>query len=251
MELLMRPRNENLPVWIRANAWREIFARVFEKIEVKNSVFPEWLVNPATNRRLKLDLLYPEIGVAVRLEGLQGKQRRQRPSLEEEAQQRVRLQARAEVCRTHGTELIVVNVGDPPKTVFRAIDEALSRAGQRARNAEQVKNAEVLPKISQARATAANLSHRIKRERDLNLYADLWQDRLYQIPEPKSVDAPAAGGQAIAYVEGMEVEHAIFGPGVILAVTASADDTLLSVDFVHAGQKTLAASLVADKLIPK
>jgi hypothetical protein len=250
-EILMRPRNDNLPVWIRANAWREIFARIFEKIEVKNSVFPEWLVNPATNRRLKLDLLYPEIGVAVRLEGAEGKQRRQRPSLEEEEQQRVRFQARADVCRAHGLEWIVVDVGDPPRIVFRAIDEALSRAGQRAKNAEQAKNAEMLEKISQARAVAADLSRRIKHGRDLNLYADLWEDRLYQIPEPKPADTPAAVGQAIAYVEGMEVEHAVFGPGVILAVTASADDTLLSVDFVNAGQKTLAARLVADKLIPR
>ena len=250
-EILMSSKNDNLPVWIKANAWREIFARIFERMEVKNSIFPEWLVNPATNRRLKLDLLYPEIGVAVRLEGVEGKQRRQRPSLEEEEQQRVRLQARADVCRTHDIELIVVNVGDPPRSVFRAIDEALSRAGQRVRNAERAKNAEVLEKVSQARAVAANLSRRIKHGRDLNLYADLWQDRLYQIPELDPTETPAPTGQAIVFVEGMEVEHPVFGPGVVLAVTPGGEDTLILVDFVTAGQKTLAASLVADKLIPR
>jgi hypothetical protein len=241
----MRSKNDNLPVWLRANAWREIFARIFEKMEVKNSVFPEWLINPATNRRLKLDLLYPEIGVAMRLEGLSGKQRRQRPSLEEEEQQRVRLQARADVCRTHGIELIMVNAGDPPRTVFRAIDEALSRAGQRT------KDAEVLQKISQARAATTNLSRRIRQDRDLNLYADLWQDRLYQIPESAPPETPAPTGQAIVFIEGMEVEHTAFGPGVVLTVTPSGEDTLVLVDFVTAGQKTLAASLVGDKLTPR
>jgi hypothetical protein len=244
-ETFMSLKSDNLPVWIKTNAWREIFARIFQKIQVKNDIFPEWLVNPATNRRLKLDLLYPEIGVAVRLEGLEGKQRRRRLSLEEEAQQRVRLQARADVCRAHGIELIVINVDDIPAIIFRAIDEALSRAGQR------IKNVEVSRNISQARATAANLSRRIKSDHDLNLYADLWQDRQYQIPESKPSATSVPTGQAISFVEGMEVEHTIFGPGVVVAVTPSGDDTLLSVDFVTAGQKTLAASLVGDKLTPR
>jgi hypothetical protein len=240
--MMMRSKSEALPVWVSANAWREILARIFENTEAKNNIFPDWLVNPATHRRLKLDVLYPEISVAVRIEGLLGKQRRQRPSLEEEAQERIRLQARADVCRTHGIELIVVNAGDNPKAVFRAIDTALSRAGQRAMDPDQ------LQKVSQARATAASLARRIKSERDLNLYVDLWLDRHYQIPAPEPADTPASRGQAISFTVGMEVEHAIFGPGVVLAVTPRGDDTLLSVDFVTAGQKTLAASLVADKL---
>jgi hypothetical protein len=49
----------------------------------------------------------------------------------------------------------------------------------------------------------------------------------------------------------MEVEHVTFGPGVILATTPSNGDTLLTVDFVTTGPKTLAASLVADKLYPR
>ena len=88
----------NLPIWAVTNAWREIFARIFEGEKVEFNITPEWLVNPATQRRLKLDLLYPELGVAVRFEGLEGKQRRRRPTLEEEAQQQVRDEARAD-CR--------------------------------------------------------------------------------------------------------------------------------------------------------
>jgi hypothetical protein len=49
----------------------------------------------------------------------------------------------------------------------------------------------------------------------------------------------------------MEVEHTAFGPGVVIAINPSGNDTLLTVDFITAGQKTLAASLVGDKLRPR
>ena len=49
----------------------------------------------------------------------------------------------------------------------------------------------------------------------------------------------------------MEVEHIIFGPGVVLAVAPGDADTFVTVDFVTAGQKTLAASLIGDKLWPR
>jgi len=233
--------SKRIPVWVIANAWREILTRIFENIKTTTNVSPEWLFNPATNRRLKLDMLYPDLGVAVRIEGLSGKQRRQRLSLEEEEQEKIRRQARDEMCRAHNIELMVIDLGDEPKAVFRAIDVALSRAGQQAKDVEAVRQ------IGQARATAAGLSHRISTERDLNLYADLWQDRQFQVPEP--ADTSVVTGEIPPYEAGMEVEHPAFGPGVIVSVTPGDGDTLLSVDFVTAGQKTLAASLVADKLL--
>lgn len=239
-------KNDNMPVWMRINAWREIFARIFEGIEAKINVSPEWLVNPATNRRLKLDLLYPEFGVAIRFEGLQGKQRRQRPSLEEEVQQQTRDNAREEMCQAHGIDLIAFNAAaDSPKTVFKMIDQALGRAGQRAQKAE------TLQKIRQARATASTLAHRINQPGgSLKLFAELWEDRQYnQIPKPEQKPRPA--NNLPAFTPGMTVEHTSFGPGVILEVTPSGDETLLTVDFVTAGQKTLAASLVSDKLLPR
>jgi hypothetical protein len=227
-----------------ANAWREIFARIFEKMETRLNVTPEWLVNPTTKRRLKLDMLYSQPGIAVRLEGLQGKQRRQRPSLEEEIQQKNRDQARIDVCRAHDIELIVVDIaGNNPKNVFQEIDLALSRAKRR------VKDRATAQKIVQARAAASELARRVQQPRDLGLYADLWEDRQYQIPEPA---APAVSvGKIPNFKAGMEVEHTKFGPGVILEVTASNGEVLLTVDFITAGQKTLAASLVADKLMPR
>ncbi len=238
------PRMEKSPpLWVIANAWREIFTRIFEDVDTQYNVSPEWLVNPATNRRLKLDMLYPDIGIAVRLEGLTAKKRRQRLSLQEEEQEQIRLRARDELCRQHKVELIVVNIGDKPQTAFRTIDMALSRAAAR------VQKPELIRQVSNARAIARRISQQVQTERDFSLYADLWEDRQYQIPEP--VEPPSSPPPSIDFKEGMEVEHTTFGPGVIVSVTPGEDETLLSVDFVTAGPKTLAASLVAGKLAPK
>jgi hypothetical protein len=235
---------DQIPVWMIVNAWREIFTRIFEDVETKLNISPEWLVNPATNRRLKLDLLYPDLGIAVRFEGLQGKQGQRRPSLEEEAQQRTRDLAREELCRAHGINLIAVDTSaNAPMDIFKTIDLMLSRAGG------QAPEAAIKQKIRQSRATAAALARRIDQAGDLKLYAELWEDRQYQIPEPAQTPAPSKG--AISFSVGMEVEHNTFGPGMVLAVIPSGADTLLTVDFVTAGQKTLAASLVADKLYPR
>jgi hypothetical protein len=240
----MSRTSSNLSSWQITNAWREILARVFEHVEVKFNVTPEWLVNPATSRRLKLDLLYPQLGLAVRFEGLQVKQRRQRLSLEEEAQQQVRESARFDVCRAHGIELVVIDVAaEHPQRVFREIDLGLSRAKERTKNKALVRQ------ITQARTTAAALARRINTLGDLGLYADLWQDRQFRLAEPAQPSSPVS--EIPSFAAGMEVEHTTFGPGVILATSPSNDDTLLTVDFVTAGQKTLVASLVADKLHPR
>jgi hypothetical protein len=241
----MRLQNDNIPVWMITNAWREIFVRLFEAEPVQLNVTPEWLVNPETKRRLKLDILYPELGLAVRFEGLQSKQRRTRLSLEEEAQLRARHDARLTMCEAHGISLIVIDlIAGEPAAVFQEIDTALSRAIQRSRS-----NA-LSAKLKQLRASAAMLSRKINTLADLKLYADLWQDRQYQVLDVAATPQPQPQ-QAITYREGMNVEHAVFGPGVVIKTTPSNGDTLITVDFITAGQKTLAASLVAGKLLPR
>ena len=233
-----------LTVWLQTNAWREILARIFAEWEPKINISPDWLVNPATNRRLKLDLLYPTLTLAIRFEGLQGKNRRRRLSVEEEQQQRTRDEARVELCRRHGIELILIDVTDSdPKGVFQRIDLGLSRVGQQSTDNALSKM------IRQARATAAALGRRIKHSDDLKLYAELWEDRQYQVAEPSTT--PATSAPPPTFVEGMAVEHIKFGPGVVLAVAPNDNDTLVTVDFGKAGQKTLAASLVGDKLLPR
>ncbi|MCB0154644.1 MAG: hypothetical protein KDF65_07595 [Anaerolineae bacterium] len=237
-------RISQLPAWLQTNAWREIFARIFQDVETKLNVSPDWLINPATRRRLKLDMLYPALGVAVRFEGLQGKNQRRRLSLEEETQQHTRDNARVEMCEAHGIALIAVDTHQPEaKTTFQEIDRQLSRAGQRLETAEQRET------IHRARATAASISRRVNNLADLKLYADLWEDRQYQIPVA-TTPAVAPNSKAPLFSAGMSVEHTAFGPGVVIEVTPSENDTLVTVDFITAGQKTLIASLVSDKLRP-
>lgn len=239
----MRNDQSSLPVWLITNAWREILARIFEDEETELNVNPDWLINPATNRKLKLDMLYPEIGVAVRFEGLQGKQRRRRLGLEEEAQMQARQHARLDVSDTHGIQLIMIQVAvDEPQTVFTQIDTRLSRAGQQAVDPAASEKAKRL------RTKAASLARKIHTFNDLKLYADLWQDRQYQTSEP----TPASPGRSLpSYAAGMAVEHTSFGPGVVIETIPSNGDMLVTVDFVTAGLKTLMASLVADKLLPR
>jgi hypothetical protein len=245
----MSVRGSNLPLWKIKNGWREVFARVFEGVVSQFNVTPEWLVNPTTKRRLKLDMFYPDIGVAVRFEGLsgkdlRGKRRRNRPSLEEEAQQRARDEARVSVSQQHGTQLIIVNiVTGKPQAVFQQIDAALGRVQR------HIEKTSYLPKIKAARVTAARLARKISYRNDLGLYADLWEDRQYRVSEPAK--AQPSTTPTISYAAGMAVEHTIFGPGIVLATTPSNGDTLVTVNFDTAGPKTLAASLIGDKLLPR
>ncbi len=239
----MSSQGKNLPVWKVTNGWREIFTRIFDGVKTVHNISPEWLVNPVTHRRLKLDMLYPDIGVAVRLDGLKGKQRRSRLSLEEEEQKRIRDEARVQVSQEQGVQLIIVNiVTSKPKTIFQQIDTALSRVAQ------ETFEKELLAQIKTARSTASTIMRQINSIDKFNLYADLWEDRQYRITEPEPTQPTTP---KISYTEGMEVEHSTFGPGVVLSTTPSNGDMLVKVDFITAGEKTLAASLVGDKLLPR
>ena len=108
-------------------AWREILARTMQGFAVETDVSPAWLVNPATNRRLKLDLLYPEVGLAVRFVGLTAKGQPKQSDWEqqEEAQ---RDQTREELCRQHGVELFLLDADYPhPGEQFQRLRTILSR----------------------------------------------------------------------------------------------------------------------------
>jgi len=238
--------------WININAWREVLARVFEGFAARYDVTPDWLVNPETNRHLKLDLLYPEIGVAVRFNGLQGTGRRRRPSLEEEQQQQDRDVARAALCEAHGISLVVVDVvTGEPKAILRELSMALSDASRRlAKSAcPLAEKGALVERVSQARSRLDAVARRLHRPEDLNSYAELWQDRQYANsvqPEP----APANGRPPV-YAPGMAVRHTTFGDGVVQAVRAEGDNHFVTVRFADGTQKTFAANLVSDRLTPR
>jgi hypothetical protein len=240
--------------WINTNAWREILIRIFHGFTPQYDTTPDWLINPETKRRLKLDLLYPEIGVAIRFHGLQGRERRQRPSLEEEQQQKVRDAARADLCEAHGISLVNIPVvGGEPKAILRELNMALSNTSRRLAKSDlpHTEKGTLIEQVSQARSRLDDIARRVSRTQDLKLYAELWRDRQYvEIP---STEPPSSNGKTLIYEPGMAVRHTAFGAGVVQAVQPDPgrDDNLVTVRFADGAQKTFVASLVSDKLIPR
>src|SRR5512136_1154982 len=91
------------------NGWREVLARIFAGLDAEYGLTPDWLVNPDTNRRLKLDYFFREIAFAVRFVGLEGGERRRPKSDDEVAAEIQREQTRAAVCREHGVVLVSID----------------------------------------------------------------------------------------------------------------------------------------------
>jgi hypothetical protein len=238
--------------WVNTSAWREVLARVFDGFVVEYDVMPEWLVNPETNRRLKLDVLYPEIGVAIRFWGLRGKERRQHLSLEEEDQQKARDTAREILCEAHGVTLVPIDVvAGEPKAILREMERALSKASRllAKSNLSDTRKGRLVEQASKARSRLSDIARRVRHPEDLSLYADLWRDRQYaEIPQS---EAASTNGSSFAYKPGMHVHHVVFGDGVVQAVQPDGDDSLVTIHFADNTQKTFAASLVGDKMSPR
>jgi len=233
------------------NGWREILARIFDGFVVEYGLTPEWLVNPETNRRLKLDCFYPQIGVAVRFVGLEGTTRRQRKSDEEVMAEAAREQARAAVCRAHGVVLISIDPDGEPRVALRQIEMGLARAAsQLALNSAvpHAKKQKLMPLLSQARRRAGEFVTRLSTPERLNLYAEMWWERQANLAAQTPARPPT---RALPRFEAdMEVYHERFGPGRVIEVAREGDETRVTVDFVEAGVRSFYASLVAGKLVP-
>jgi hypothetical protein len=235
------------------NAWREILTRTLDGFAVEHNVSPDWLVNPATKRPLKLDLLYPEIGLAIRFSGLRGSQRRRSRGLPEKARQRLRDSARSDLCEAHGVSLADLQmVKSEPHELFSELELAMSRATRRLDKSETVPPTEkstLLERLKRARGELRMLSRTIKTEQDLNIYLDLWHDRQFREGEADTPPSPPTTALP-ALTPGMAVEHSHFGPGIIQTITPGSDedDTLIKIRFADNEERTFMAGLLADKL---
>ena len=233
------------------NGWREVLARIFDGFETEYGVTPEWLVNPDTNRRLKLDCLYPDIGVAVRFIGLVGNTKR-RKSDEEVLDEAERERTRAVVCREHGVILVSIDPDGEPRVTLRNLEMGLARAAAQLAQNTAIPHAckqKVMPQLSVARRRTGEFTAKLNPPEKLNIYAEMWWDRQANLtPQPTQAKKPAAKHQP--YRVGMEVEHTRFGPGTITAIEPENGDAKITVDFPGAGVRSFLASLVADKLTP-
>jgi hypothetical protein len=234
------------------NGWREVLARIFDGFDVEYGVTPDWLVNPETNRRLKLDCLYGDIGLAIRFVGLEGTQRKQRKSDEEVLSEQEREAARAEVCQQHGVVLVSIDPDGEPRTALRNIETGLIRASAQLaqqNKAPSAKRQKLMPLLSLARQRTGEFTAKLNPPDRLNMYAEMWWERQASV----AAQAPVAKtpGKTPKYTVGMSVYHQKFGPGQITAMMPDGKDTAVTVSFGAEGEKTFLASLVVDKLMPQ
>lgn len=234
-------------------AWREILARTMQDFAVETDVSPAWLVNPATNRRLKLDLLYPEVGLAVRFVGLtaKGQPKQSDWELQEEAQ---RDQTREELCRQHGVELLLLDADHPdPGEQMRRLRTILSRLSRiLAQSARPDLDKQALtPRLAEARGRLDDIARRVKSPDNLALFAELWRDRETATVVAARPAAPAAKNRSarpLRLSEGARVQHDRFGPGVVQSIGPDGGDPKVAILFDNGEQRTFLASLVSDKL---
>lgn len=232
------------------NGWREVLERIFAGFVIEYGASPEWLVNPNTGRRLKLDYLLPEVGIAVRFVGLEGTTRKRQKSDEELAAEAEREQARAEVCRRNGVVLVSIDPDGEPRQALRSLEMGLARAAAllAQSQASQAEKQRLMPLLSQARQRASEFVPRLSNPARLNLYAEMWLDRQAALAAP-AASTPATPPRT--YRVGMAVEHTRFGPGTVIAVEPDGGDLKVTVDFVEAGVRSFYAGLVGDKLLPR
>ncbi|MEA3337732.1 MAG: hypothetical protein U9R25_17695 [Chloroflexota bacterium] len=233
-------------------AWREILARVMDSFDHQDNISPDWLINPATGRRLKLDQLYDEVGLAIRFVGLtaRGQPRQSDWELTDDEQ---RNQIRAELCRQNDVELFLLDPNTPyPRDQLRKLRSALSRISRLLAQGNRPDEDKLtyMPMLAESRARLDEVVSRVRQPEDLAIYAELWRDR-----ETESIAAtrtPVAKGNAgavapVDFKPGMPIIHGKFGAGTVERVDGI-DDPQITIRFEDGAERRFLASLVADKL---
>lgn len=244
-------------VYLAMNAWREILARTLDGFEVQDNVSPDWLINPATKRKLKLDRYYPDLSIAVRFVGLTAKgQKRQSDWEALETEQRD--QTRVELCKMNGVQLAVIDpLEDPVKQLdryARIIQKAHELASESPRPKKRV------TQLKKAKRTLSDMRGRMSKNPDqvIASLAESWRDRetsmaaSLQASGADTLKPKKGAAKRIKAIKSLSlsqrVEHDRFGAGVITGIGDSDADPTISILFDGAEQKTFLASLVLDKL---
>ncbi|MDH7490363.1 MAG: hypothetical protein QHH80_12775 [Anaerolineae bacterium] len=235
-----------------SNAWREILERIFEGFQGQENVTPEWLVNPETGRRLKLDRYYPDAGVAFRFVGSTGK--RKAPVSEQElAEEAHRDAIRESLCQQAGVHLITIDLYEAePRKVLEEIRTALSRSARLLAQSDRPQRvkADLTQRLAKARQVCDRLAPRVRSHDDLTLYAQLWEDRQYMRRDEPAASTPQ-GKVDNPFAVGMQVEHERFGAGRVVDVREDASGGVIKVQFADGSERTFLLHLVVDKMRPR
>lgn len=235
-----------------SNAWREILERIFEGFQGQENVTPEWLVNPETGRRLKLDRYYPDAGIAFRFIGSTGKRRA--PVSEQELAEEARRDAiRDKLCQEAGVHLVTIDLYEgEPRKVLEEIRTALSRAARQLAQGDRPQRvkADLTQRLARARQACDRLAPRVRSHDDLTLYAQLWEDRQYMRRDEPTTSAPPTPVKN-PFAVGMRVEHERFGTGRVLDVREDSAGGTVKVQFDDGAERTFLLYLVVDKMQPR
>jgi hypothetical protein len=246
-------------IYLSISAWRELLARTFAGYKEQDNVSPDWLVNPATNRKLKLDKLYPEAGIAIRFVGLTAKgQGRQSDWEVLETEQRD--QTRAELCSRNGVQLATI---DPNEDIVKQMDALLSimaRASRTLAQGSQPDSYKVqwMPAMAAARDRAEKLRSALAKDPEQMIanLSDAWREReaggaldLSRSATPNG-PRPANNGSLANMVlsTGQRVRHLKFGDGVVTRIDGSGESATVAILFDAAEERTFMAGLLYDKL---
>ncbi len=231
-------------------AWREILAELLEGVPSQENVAPPWLVNPETKRQLTLDVLYPDLGLAVHFRGARPAAQRRRLSDVEVAAAERREQIRRELCRAHGITLVTIDLqSEEPRRALDALYTALSRVTRELAHSSREDKVEMLERVARARRLLEDIRARVRRPEDLDVFADKWRDREARLIREARTRQEAPPPPRRRYRVGMRVHHERFGEGRVVAVEDEANgDQRVTIDFPTAGQRTFLASLVGEKL---
>jgi len=165
-----------------AAAWLEIIEQILGAFHAVDNATPDWLVDQTSGRRLKVDRLYPELGIAIRFKGLLGASRSTDLDEMDLMEEATRDEARARLCRQAGIALVVIDADSnvPGRTLadmHTALSAAMRRIAQQ-RVAQETKSS-FLPRIASAKATCRRVMNAVSSPEDLLPFAQAWEDRQF------------------------------------------------------------------------
>ncbi len=220
-------------------AWEEILLDVLGPFALEKDARPEWLVNPSTGRKLKLDRYYPELRLAIRFVGLTVKGHRK--SVWEEKEDQSREEIRKALCEANGVMLIAIEpLSGHPADEIGKLCRGLGRVSRRIAPSKRFPHREkvsILERLARARQKCSLLSRRIRRPEDLIPLAERHRDReLAEIHRTKGaavVRKPDNAGIPVdALRPGVRVFHDRFGVGTVVAVDGDqGTDSKVSIRF--------------------
>lgn len=195
-----------------ASAWLEIIEQMLGGFHAVDNATPDWLVDAETGRRLKVDKLYPELGIAIRFKGSIAVPKSAALDEMDLMEEAARDETRARLCRQASIALVVIDAdSDAPGEALAEIRVSLNAASRRIaqrRVAREVKLS-LLPRIASVRAVCARILDVVSTPEALLPFAKAWEDRQF---------GPEEAEGTVDYQPGMSVRHAEYGKGLVLRV---------------------------------